>query len=133
MDNMNINFQGPVNAGSMIVGGRDVSIGGDINAAAAHGVDAPDLVRQLRSAIAALGLPAKTRSQTSTQLKAIENELTKSQPNKSSIADKLGKLTKVLTTAGAIATPAAGVAAIIARLASWLGDHGKSILAMLPT
>jgi hypothetical protein len=129
---MNINFQGPVNAGSMIVAAGDVNVGGDINAANASGSDALELVRQLRTAIGALNLPAKTRTQTSTQLNAIEKEFDKRQPDKSSIADKLGKLTTVLKAAGAIATAGTGVVPIILRLASWLGEHGKAIIGMLP-
>lgn len=129
---MNINFQGPVTAGSMNVAGGDINIGGDINAAVASGSDALELVRQLRTAIGTLELPAKTRTQTSTQLNAIEKEIDKPQPNKSSIADKLGKLTTLLKAAGAIATAGAGVVPIILRLASWLGEHGKAIIGMLP-
>jgi hypothetical protein len=129
---MNINFQGQVTAGSMIVGGRDVNVGGDINAEVMSRSDALDLVRQLDSAIGALGLPAKARRQTSAQLAAIEKDLDKRQPNKSSIADKLGKLTAVLADAGAIATAGTGVVPILLRLAKWLGEHGKAIIGMLP-
>jgi hypothetical protein len=129
---MNINIHGPVNAGSMIVGGHDVNIGGDINAAVASPSDALSIVRDLRTAIGTLDLPAWTRTQASTQLNAIENEVDTHRPNKASIADKLGRLTNVLNAAGALATAGTGVVPMILRLAVWLGEHGRAIIGMLP-
>ncbi len=130
---MNINFQGPVNAGSMIVAAGDVTVGGDVTGALANGAGAGDLVRELRAAVGALELPSTTRTQTTTHLRALEKEVDRPQPDKASMAGRLGKLTAVLQAAGAFATGGAGVIPIIVRLATWLGEHGKAVVAMLPT
>jgi hypothetical protein len=89
------------------------------------------LVTDLRRALDRAQLPASTRAAVGRELDAVERELGRPQPDSATVADRLERLTRLLTGAGALATAANTVLPILRTLAGWLGGAGAGLAALL--
>jgi hypothetical protein len=89
------------------------------------------LVTDLRRALDQTEMPARTRTEVGRELNAVERELGRPQPDKATVAERLERLTKMLTGAGALATAANTVLPILHTLAGWLGGAGAGLAALI--
>jgi hypothetical protein len=93
---------------------------------------ARDAARALQDAVAAAALPAETAAAARTEAAEIDAELRKATPDRQTVADRLRRLTSVLTATGSLATAATSVVGPIQTLVTWLGHLGGPIAPILP-
>jgi hypothetical protein len=103
-----------------------------------HGVlVTPDAVRQavqhLRGAMSTVTFDDEaTAAQASRHVETIDAEVQAPQPDRSRVARALEPLTRLLVAAGSLATAGATLIGPLHTLATWLGNLGEPILALLP-
>lgn len=124
------------NIGSQIAGnisnvGGDQHVHGDQRGVALSSDDARSAVRQLRRALDVADLDARTATAGRRSVEAIDTELARESPDPGTIAELLRRLTESLTSAGALASAATGLAAPITTIATWLGSLGAPVLQLL--
>jgi hypothetical protein len=85
------------------------------------------LLQGLREALADAHLPPSVAAQARAHLDGTEADLADPQPDKSSIADRLQRLTKVLVAAGSVVSATTPLGAPLAALAGWLGTLGEPV------
>ena len=83
--------------------------------------DAQQAVRQLAAALPRVPLPERDQAEAQASVRRIDEELGRPQPDKGRIAEHVGRLTRILQSAGALAGAATGLAVPLGTLASWLG------------
>jgi hypothetical protein len=66
------------------------------------------------------------------EVSEMTREIAKPKPDKRTLADRLTRLTKILSSSGALMSAGAALIGPIQALAGWLGTLGVPILAMLP-
>jgi hypothetical protein len=89
------------------------------------------LVADLRRALEATELPPRTRAEVGHDLDAVERELQRPEPDKVTVADRLERVTRALSSVGALAGAANTVLPILHTLAGWLGSAGAGLAALL--
>jgi hypothetical protein len=103
-----------------------------------HGVlVSPGEVRQalqdLRGAMPSVAFGDEaTAAEASAYVETIDAEVQAPQPDRSRVARALEPLTRLLVAAGSLATAGATLIGPLHTLASWLGNLGEPILALLP-
>jgi len=93
--------------------------------------DALANVEQIRRELDASALAPDARAAAAQQLDGIEHGLKQPTPDRASIGESLTRLTKVLVTAGALATGTSALLNGLSGLAGWLGHFGGAALKML--
>ncbi len=89
-------------------------------------------VRDLRSALATTALDRPARTRADAQAAEIDAAMRATQPDKPRVAGLLNQLTRLLASAGALATAGAALIGPLHALATWLGALGAPILGLLP-
>ena len=85
-------------------------------------------VGQIRRELDGCALPADARAAATRELDGMEHDLRQPAPSKATIGESLTRLTKVLVTAGAMATGTTALVRGLAALATWLGHFGTTAL-----
>ena len=97
---------------------------------------APEAARQavriLRDALDSSPLDGATAQQARSHVEEIDTELTTPTSDRSRVAGSLERLTRLLLSAGALATAGAALVPPLQTLAGWLGTLGEPVLRMLP-
>jgi hypothetical protein len=88
-------------------------------------------VRDLRDALAGLPLDGTTAAAARAQVAEIDAAVRGPTPDKPRTASTLGRLIRLLTDAGSLATAGAALVGPLQALAGWLGPHGAALLALL--
>jgi hypothetical protein len=110
------------------------NVGGNLNVDRFEGTlqVGNQLVADLRAALDRTPLPGPTRAEAGRALDEVERELERPQPDKSRIAARLEGLTRLLSSAGALAAAADNLLLpVLGKLADWLGPAGASLTALL--
>jgi hypothetical protein len=95
--------------------------------------EARQAVQDLRGAMSTVSFDDEaTAAAARKHLETIDAEVQAPQPDRSRVARALEPLTRLLVAAGSLATAGATLIAPLHTLASWLGDLGRPILALLP-
>jgi hypothetical protein len=95
------------------------------------GGDPRQLVEQLRAELARLPLPAHVQAEASAKADEVAAEMARPEPDKPAVAERLGQLTKILTSAGALVAAGTGLGGPLVALAGWLGTLGEPISHLL--
>jgi hypothetical protein len=93
--------------------------------------DAAIAVERLGQLLEQSQLPDDVARLAREQLELAASELALPSPDKPAVADRLGRLTKALASAGALATAGASLTGPLTSLAGWLGTLGDPILRLL--
>jgi hypothetical protein len=128
------NVQGPVQTGDGVqyTAGRDQYVAGR-DQVVAHG-QASEVLAELaglREALAGLRLTEAERSGAERDLQAVEQAVTRPDPDAAMASHHLQSFTANLKEAGALATSGVVLAESIAKIAHWLGPLGAGVLALL--
>ena len=94
--------------------------------------DARRTLSQLRQAMTTAGLGEATAADARVRLGEMDAALQAEQPDRPWFARALERLTRLLATAGSLATSGAALIGPLHTLASWLGTLGGPILSLLP-
>jgi hypothetical protein len=94
--------------------------------------DARRALGELRHGVTAAGLGGDTAGDAHAHVAEMDAALQAGQPDKSRFARALERLTRLLSTAGSLATSGAALLGPLHALAGWLGALGGPILALLP-
>ncbi len=105
-----------------ISGGQQVLVSDD---------QAREAVRRLRDGIATTPLPEQAAVETVELVDDLDDDLAVAEPNRSSVAATLERLTRVLASAGSLATAGAVLLGPIQTLAAWLGTMGEPVLGLI--
>jgi hypothetical protein len=109
----------------------DQTIHGGQHAVIATPTEARQVVRELREEIAALGGDDSATDEAVRELDEMEHALEEEDPNKAELGRRLGRVTEILSSAGAIVSAGAGIGSAIVRIATWLGPFGAAALRMV--
>jgi hypothetical protein len=112
--------------------GRDQQITGGQQGIVVPTEAARQAVRDLIAGLNASPLDATTAQQARNNAEEIGAELGKDEPDRPRVANALERLTRLLTSAGSLATAGAALVGPLQTLASWLGELGGPVLQMLP-
>jgi hypothetical protein len=107
-------------------------IHGDQQGAISSPAEILSAVKQLREEIEVTGLARRSKANARQHVDEIEKAVMQKEPDKPTIGDRLARLTKLLVSAGALATAGSALAAPISKLAMWLGSFGATALSLLP-
>jgi hypothetical protein len=88
----------------------------------------PDLL----AAIDASSLNDATARKARNYVDEIDAELATADPDRPEVASRLERLTRLLMSAGALATAGSALVAPLQTLAGWLGTLGEPVLGLLP-
>jgi hypothetical protein len=118
----NQNAGGNINnvEGTLYAGGQQVSY--------VSVEDARRALQELAAVLPRVPMPHRDRLDTDAAVRDIDEELRRPDPDKSRVAEHVGRLTKVLSAAGALASTALGVAVPLGSLVGWLGRTVASFL-----
>jgi hypothetical protein len=90
--------------------------------------DARRALQELAGALPRVPLEHRERADVDAAVRVIDEELRRPDPDKSRVAEHVGRLTKILSTAGALASSAIGLATPLGTLVGWLGRTVASFL-----
>jgi len=89
-------------------------------------------VRDLFAALDASSLDEDIAREARSHVERIDAELASDNPDRTRAATFLERLTRLLTSAGSLATAGAALVGPLKTLAGWLGELGEPVLQMLP-
>jgi hypothetical protein len=89
-------------------------------------------VRDLIAAMDASSLNDATARKARSYVDEIDAELATADPDRPEVASRLERLTRLLMSAGALATAGSALVAPLQTLAGWLGTLGEPVLRLLP-
>ena len=120
------------NAGIINISQGDMSIYEGQHVTVVTDEGARRAVGELRSALATVALDQPAAAKARAHIAEIEAAMQAPQPNKSRVAKTLEQLTRLLNSAGSLATASAAIISPLQTLAGWLGHLGVPILGLLP-
>ncbi|MEU0947909.1 hypothetical protein ABZ379_35180 [Streptomyces canus] len=82
----------------------------------------------LRSELDRLALPPDVASQVNTEVASLDAELASPAPDRTTMAQRLVRITRLVTAAGAAVTAGGTLAGALSSFAAWLGPIGDSVL-----
>ncbi|MFC8359144.1 hypothetical protein ACFUIY_04640 [Streptomyces griseorubiginosus] len=85
----------------------------------------------LRTELDRLALPPDVARQVNTEVESLDAELASPAPDRPTMAERLVRITRLVTAAGAAVTAGGTLAGAITSLASWLGPIGDSVLRVI--
>ena len=85
------------------------------------GAGPEEMIRRVQRALSQAGLSEGARVEASQHLDAVLDELTHQKPRKAAIAERIGHLTKLLVSAGAVVSAGTALGGPLAALAAGLG------------
>ncbi|MFE8950348.1 hypothetical protein [Streptomyces sp. NPDC007856] len=98
-----------------------------------HGApqDPGELVVRLREALDRTALPPDVAAKVRNEVAGLKAAITSPTPDRPDAADRLARITRILTSAGALTAAAGSVAGTLVALAQWLGSLGDPVLQAL--
>ncbi|MBD9724314.1 hypothetical protein [Streptomyces caniscabiei] len=94
----------------------------------AGGQEVRGLVRELRASIERTSLPPAIEPEVRAELDSLDKEVARPEPDREAVAGRLGRITQLLSSAGALVTAGTGLIGPLGALAGWLGALGEPIL-----
>ncbi|MEU0026300.1 hypothetical protein [Streptomyces sp. NPDC006335] len=82
----------------------------------------------LRAELDRLALPPEVARQVDTEVASLDAELASPSPDRTTMAQRLVQITRLVTAAGAAVTAGGTLAGALSSLAAWLGPIGDSVL-----
>jgi len=123
---------GNQNAGNINNVARDQHITGGQTDIVVTSEQALQALADLRAGIGATRLDPVPSVAAQTELRDIEADLRQPEPDRTRIAPRLERLTRILLAAGSLASAGSALVAPLGMLAHWLGALGAPILGLLP-
>lgn len=93
--------------------------------------DARAVLQEVRDSVRDLGLDEAQQREVTDQLDEMDTELAQPTPDTTGLGARLGRITEILVSAGAVVSASTGLGAAITGLASWLGPAGAAALRLL--
>jgi hypothetical protein len=125
------NNNGPI-YGSVNQAAGDQYFGAQNNFSSVQINVARDALRALAKGLPQARLSSAEAASANNELSKMTRETAKPRPNERRVADQLTRLTKILSSSGALMSAGAALIGPIQTLAAWLGTLGAPIRAMLP-
>ncbi|MBK3638735.1 hypothetical protein JHN52_39030 [Streptomyces sp. MBT97] len=94
----------------------------------AGGQEVRGLVQDLRTSIERTALPPAIEPEVRAELDSLDEEIARPEPDRQAVAGRLDRITRLLTSAGALATAGTHLTGPLGALAGWLGTPGQPIL-----
>ncbi|MER7702614.1 hypothetical protein ABTX81_06935 [Kitasatospora sp. NPDC097605] len=113
------------------VAGDQTVHGGQRGRLTADGRDVRELVGELRTAVDRAPLPPAVAPEVHSELDALDTEVTRPEPDREAVAGRLTRVTRMLSSAGALVAAGTGLIGPLSALAGWLGTLGRPILQAL--
>ncbi|MFI0508466.1 hypothetical protein ACH3Y9_04535 [Streptomyces sp. WSLK1-5] len=110
------------------VAGNQTVHGGQSAEFTAGGQEVRGLVRDLRASIEQTPLPPAIEPEIRAELDSLDHEVARPEPDREAVAGRLGRITRLLSSAGALATAGTALIGPLGALAGWLGALGQPIL-----
>jgi hypothetical protein len=123
---------GNQNAANINNVGRDQHITGGQTGIVVTSEQALQAVADLRAGVTATRLDPAPSAAVETELREIEAGLRQPEPDRTRIAPRLERLTRILLAAGSLASAGSALVGPLGTLAHWLGALGAPILGLLP-
>lgn len=123
---------GNQSAGNINNVGRDQHITGGQQGVMVTPEAARQAVVDLRAGLRLAPLEQQTSAAAEAEVREIEAEVQKPEPDRSRAASSLERLTRLLLSAGSLASAGAALVQPLQTLAGWLGSLGAPILHLLP-
>ncbi|MFG1622502.1 hypothetical protein [Kribbella sp. NPDC049227] len=123
---------GNQSAGNINNVGRDQHITGGQQGVMVTPEAARQAVVDLRAGLRLAPLEQQTSAAAEAEVREIETEIRKPEPDRSRAASSLERLTRLLLSAGSLASAGAALVQPLQTLAGWLGSLGAPILQLLP-
>ena len=123
---------GNQSAGNINNVGRDQHITGGQQGVMVTPEAARQAVIDLRAGLRLAPLEQQTSAAAEAEVREIEAEVQKPEPDRSRAASSLERLTRLLLSAGSLASAGAALVQPLQTLAGWLGSLGAPILHLLP-
>jgi hypothetical protein len=108
------------------VAGNQTVHGGQSAVFTAGGQEVRGLVRERRSSGRCCRRQSSQRW--GPELDSLDEEVARPEPDREAVAGRLGRITRLLSSAGALATASTGLIGPLGALAGWLGALGQPIL-----
>ncbi|MFC8435752.1 hypothetical protein [Streptomyces sp. NPDC057253] len=109
----------------------DQTIHGGQHGQFATATDPRALLGVLRTELDRLGLPPDVAHQVNTEVESLDAELASPSPDRPTMAERLVRITGLVTAAGAAVTAGGTLAGALTSLAAWLGPIGDSVLRVI--
>ncbi|MFF7948428.1 hypothetical protein [Streptomyces griseorubiginosus] len=109
----------------------DQTIHGGQHGQFATATDPRAMLGVLRTELDHLGLPPDVAHQVNTEVESLDAELASPAPDRPTMADRLVRITRLVTAAGAAVTAGGTLAGALTSLAAWLGPIGDSVLRLI--
>ncbi|MFF7050255.1 hypothetical protein ACFY94_18020 [Streptomyces griseorubiginosus] len=109
----------------------DQTIHGGQHGQFATAMDPRAMLGVLRTELDRLGLPPDVAHQVDTEVESLDAELASPAPDRPTMADRLVRITRLVTAAGAAVTAGGTLAGALTSLAAWLGPIGDSVLRVI--
>ncbi|WP_406221391.1 hypothetical protein [Streptomyces canus] len=106
----------------------DQTIHGGQHGQFAMATDPRAMLDLLRSELDRLALPPDVASQVNTEVASLDAELASPSPDRTTMAQRLVQITRLVTAAGAAVTAGGTLAGALSSFAAWLGPIGDSVL-----
>ncbi|MFD5400424.1 hypothetical protein [Streptomyces griseorubiginosus] len=109
----------------------DQTIHGGQHGQFATATDPRAMLGVLRSELDRLALPPDVARQVNTEVESLDAELASPAPDRPTMAERLMRITRLVTAAGAAVTAGGTLAGALTSLAAWLGPIGDSVLRVI--
>jgi hypothetical protein len=106
----------------------DQTIHGGQHGQFATATDPRAMLGLLRTELDRLDLPPDVARQVNTEVASLDAELASPSPDRTTMAERLVRVTRLVTAAGAAVTAGGTLAGALSSLAAWLGPIGDSVL-----
>jgi hypothetical protein len=123
---------GNQNAANINNVGRDQHITGGQTGIVVTSDQALQALAELRAGVKATRLDPVSSIAAEKELRDIEADMSRPEPDRTRIAPKVERLTRVLLAAGSLASAGSALVGPLGMLAQWLGALGAPILDLLP-
>lgn len=94
-------------------------------------VDPHAMLSLLRSELDRLPLPPDVGSRVNAEIASLGAELASPSPDRPTMAQRLVRITGLVTAAGAVVTAGGTLAGVLSSFAAWLGPIGDSVLRVI--
>ncbi|MFD5594736.1 hypothetical protein [Streptomyces griseorubiginosus] len=109
----------------------DQTIHGGQHGQFATATDPRAMLGVLRTELDRLALPPDVARQVNTEVESLDAELASPAPDRPTMAERLMRITRLVTAAGAAVTAGGTLAGALTSLAAWLGPIGDSVLRVI--
>ena len=106
----------------------DQTIHGGQHGQFATAMDPHAMLGLLRSELDRLALPPDVASRVNAEVASLDAELGSPSPDRTTMAQRLVRITRLVTMAGAAVTAGGTLAGALSSFAAWLGPIGDSVL-----